>query len=96
MVMIGQWILFGIVVLLGLILLWHAAKYIAKLALVIGIAVLIIYGLHRFELLPEAAQKYIDELVSQESVQKAKGWLHQWFEKEAEKKSPQDGENASS
>ena len=96
MLIIGQWILFGVVVLLGLILLWHAAKYLVKLGLVIAVAVLIIYGLHRYELLPEPAQKYIDELFSQDAVQKTKDWFHQWSEGEIEKKTPQDDGNASS
>jgi hypothetical protein len=96
MIVIGQWILFGIVVLLGLILLWHAAKYIFKLAFVIAVTVLIVYGLHRYELLPIPAQKYIDELVSGDTVRKAKDWFQQWIGDEIEKKSPQDEENASS
>lgn len=95
MVIIGQWILFSLVVLLGLILLWFAAKYILKLAIVIAIAILIIYALHRFELLPDQAQKYIDELVSQESVQKAKDWFRQWSGGEEENVPPDEGNTSS-
>jgi hypothetical protein len=96
MLLIGQWILLGIATLLGLILLWHAARYIFKLAFVLAIAVLVIYGLHRFSLLPEPAQKYIDELISQDKVQKVKDWLHQQCDGEKEKKTTQDEINSNS
>ena len=87
MLMIGQWILLGVVTLLGLILVWNAARYIFKLALVLAVAVLIIYGLHRYALLPEPAQKYIDELFSQDTVQKVKVWIHQECDEEQGEKS---------
>ena len=96
MLMIGQWILLGIVALLGLILLWYAAKSIFKLAFVLAVAVLVIYGLHRFSLLPEPAQKYIDELVSQDNVQKVRAWIHQLCDGENGEKITQDDINSSS
>jgi hypothetical protein len=96
MLMVGQWILLGVVALLGLILLWSAARYIFKLALVLAVAALIIYGLHRYSLLPEPAQKYIDELVSQETVQKLKGWIHQHCDGEQEGKTGKDDINSNS
>ena len=77
MFLIGQWILFGIVVLLGVVLLWKAAGYLLKLVCILVVAVIIVYGLHRYSLLPEPAQKYIDELVSQDTAQKVKDWMHQ-------------------
>ena len=91
MLLIGQWILFGVVVFLGLFLLWNAARYILKLAFILALAALIVYGLHHFSLLPEPAQKYIDELFSQDYVQKVKDWMHQQLGDETEHK--EDGGN---
>jgi hypothetical protein len=96
MLLIGQWILFGIVVLLGITLLWYAASYIFRLALVLLVAALIVYGLHRFSLLPEPVQKYIDELFSQDLAQKAKVWIHQKSDGEKEEKTTEDDTNVRS
>jgi hypothetical protein len=79
MMLIGQWILFGIVILLGIFLLWHAAQCLVKLAVVIALAVLVLLGLHKYSLLPEPIQTYVNELCSPENIQKAKNWLHKPF-----------------
>jgi hypothetical protein len=79
MLLIGQWILFGIVILLGLCLLWHAAQCLVKLAIVIAVAVLLLLGLHKYSLLPEPVQTYVNELVSPENVQKVKDWFRRPF-----------------
>ena len=79
MMFVGQWILFGIVILLGIYLLWNAAQCLVKLAVVIALAVLILLGLHRYSFLPEPIQNYVNELCSPENVQKAKDWLHNPF-----------------
>ena len=86
MMLIGQWILFGIVILLGIFLLWHAAQCLVKLAIVIALAVLVLLGLHRYSLLPEPIQTYVNEVCSPENIQKAKDWLHRPFS------STEDGE----
>jgi cobalamin biosynthesis protein CobD/CbiB len=96
MLLIGQWILFGVVVLLGIMLLWYAASYIFRLAVVLLVAALIVYGLHRFSLLPEPAQKYIDELFSQDLAQKLKLWIHQQSDKGNEEKTTEDDINVRS
>jgi hypothetical protein len=79
MLLVGQWILFGIVILLGLCLLWHAAQCLVKLAIVVAVAILILLGLHKYSLLPEPVQTYVNELVSPENVQKVKDWVHRPF-----------------
>ena len=76
MMLVGQWILFGVVVLLGIYLLWNAAQCVVKLAVVIVLTVLVLLGLHKYALLPEPIQVYVDELCSTENVQKAEDWLH--------------------
>ena len=90
MFLAGQWIVFVVAILLGIVLVWYAAKYILKLILVIAVAAIIIYGLHHFALLPEPAQKYIDEMFSEENIKAAQQWLHQWVggESESGEKSP--------
>jgi hypothetical protein len=79
MLLIGQWILFGIVILLGICLLWHAAQCLVKLAVVIALAVLVLLGLHRYSLLPEPIQTYVNEICSSENIQKGKDWLRRPF-----------------
>ena len=96
MLLVGQWIVFVAAILLGLILLWHAARYLFKLLIVLAVAALVIYGLHQFSLLPEPAQKYIDELFSQEKVQQVKDLIQQQNWIEPEKKITQDETNVSS
>jgi hypothetical protein len=78
MLLAGQWIVFVVAALLGVVLVWYAAKYLLKLVLVVVVAGVIIYGLHQLALLPEPAQKYIDELFSQENIQAAQNWMRQW------------------
>lgn len=100
MLLVGQWILFGIVILLGLCLLWHAAQCLVKLAIVIAVAVLILLGLHRYSLLPEPIQTYVNEIVSPENVQKVKDWFRQPFsspdERVGEPKMEKNAEDSSS
>jgi hypothetical protein len=90
MLLIGQWILFGIVILLGICLLWHAAQCLVRLVIVIAVAVLILLGLHRYSLLPEPVQTYVDELCSPERIQKAKDWLRRPFSSAEERAGEQN------
>jgi divalent metal cation (Fe/Co/Zn/Cd) transporter len=96
MFLVGQWIIFTVAVLLGLMLLWHAARYILKLILVLFVAAVIVYGLHYFSMLPQPAQQYIDELFSPKNVQAVKDWVHQWTSGGQEEKTAQNEANASS
>ena len=100
MLLVGQWILFGIVILLGICLLWHAAQCLVKLAIVIGVAVLILLGLHKYSLLPEPIQTYVNELCSPENIQKAKDWFRVPFgstdEGAGEQKPKENAEKSSS
>jgi len=79
MLLVGQWVLFSVVVLFGIYLLWNAAQCLVKLAVVVVLAALVLLGLHRYSLLPDPIQTYVNELCSPENIQKAKDWLHHPF-----------------
>jgi len=75
---IGQWVVLVCVVLAFLVLIWSMAKLLFKVAVVVAAAVLLIFTLNYFSLLPEEAQKYLSELVSQANIDKARTWVDGW------------------
>jgi arginine exporter protein ArgO len=96
MLEIGQWILLGIAVLLGVLLLCKAASYLIKFLFIAGMAVLAVYGLYHFSLLPESAKIVIDEIIAQDPVQRVQDWLHQRFYGQEPEKPVQEQEDTKS
>jgi len=76
---ISQWVILVCVVLAFLILIWSMAKLLFKAALVVVAAALLIFALNYFSLLPEEAQKYMEEMVSEANIQKARSWVSEFW-----------------
>ncbi len=88
---IGQWVILVCVVLAFLVLIWSMAKLLFKAALVVAAAALIIFTLNYFSLLPEEAQKYLKEVVSEANVEKVRSWMNGiWSGEDASKTSDQE------
>ncbi len=90
MLVVGQWILLGMAVVLGVVVLCKAAGYLLKFIFVMAMAAIAIYGLYHFSLLPEPAQKYISDFLSKDPVQRVRAWFHQQCDGDEVEEAPQD------
>ena len=75
MLEIGQWVILVSAILVCLLLLLSLTKlFVRALLLVLGV-VAIVWALCYFNLIPEPCQKYVDEVLSEETMQKVKSIL---------------------